>query len=523
MTHTCMLTLPRMAAVSVAAVCALMTSAALGADCDPASLQKLPSPNTRPVLVLSQLDIDGDGLPDGAIDSDKDGLPDNWEQFGTEGPSLTKGLNFDRVVPVSAPTAIGPGTPPDFVFARRAVTTDACNWDTDGDGLSDFIEVFGLKYIDDNNNGKLDFFWTDLNGNGMPDLGEQLAGSEWFDGNLDGLPSVGEFPLANVDATLNRQFDFDGFVFTDPTNPDTDGDGLLDGEDPDPLINPLTFNVQNLNFFTRGSNTTDVDFDNDGLGNGSDFGNDLIDKIDTPSDLTSLLSLFRGDLLQLNPPVVPEAIIEDLLGVDWNGDGLSRNTDVLDWTPVVTATQLTLAAFPEFNLGGRQLFFEQSFTTLQTKWNAQVANPFTRRNIGLGYQLALRNAGGTFTPDTHIWAILYAWRVPGFDINGNGFIGVPSAARGTTAAREGVSTNAAVALSPDGTVTQAAPYADLARPNAPFFAFDDRIELATSTSTISGLDGQITSSCGTSGLATMTLTFGGLLALRLVSGRRRLW
>ena len=277
------------------------------APCNP--LNALPSPNTKPVGVLSQLDIDGDGLPDDAADSDQDGLPDDWEQNGIEGPSLTKGTGFDRLVPFSAPTAIGPGTPPVSVFSRRAVSTDACNWDTDGDGLSDFVEVFGLKFIDDNASGRLDPV-------------------EWFDGNQDGLPSVGEHPLLNVDASLNRQNDFDGFVFTDPTNPDTDGDGLLDGEDFDPLINPQTFNVQNLNFFIRGSNRTDQDFDNDGLGNGSDFGNDLIGKIDTPADLVDLLNIFRSDLLKLEPPVVPEAIIEDLLGADWNADGLYRTTDV---------------------------------------------------------------------------------------------------------------------------------------------------------------------------------------------------
>lgn len=522
MTHKYFMALRHVPTCSIAAaVCTLMASPSLGADCDPATLQRLTSANTRPVLVLSQLDIDGDGLPDGAIDSDRDGLPDNWEQFGTEGPSLTKGIGFDRVVPISAPTAIGPGTPPDFVFARRAVFTDACNWDTDGDGLSDFVEVFGLKFIDDNGNGKLDFSFVDANGNGVPDPGEELPGSEWFDGNLDGLPSVGEYPLANVDATLNRQYDFDGFVFTDPTNPDTDGDGLLDGEDPDPLINPLTFNVQNLNFFSRGTNTTDQDFDNDGLGNGSDFGNDLINEIDTPADLTDLLSIFRGDLLSLNPPVVPEAIIEDLLGTDWNGDGLYRNTDVRDWTPVVSATVLTATAFPEFHLGGRNLFYEQSFTTLETTWNAQVANPFTRRGIGMGYQLALRTAGGTFTPDAHIWAILYAWRVPGFDINGNGFIGVPSAARGSTAANTTQRVNAAVALNRTGTVTQDAPYADLANPTALFFAMDDRIELAAGSST-SGFDGQISAACGSTSTAALALTFGGLFVLRLTRSRRRL-
>jgi hypothetical protein len=36
----------------------------------------------------------------------------------------------------------------------------------------------------------------------------------------------------------------------------------------------------------------------------------------------------------------------------------------------------------------------------------------------MGYQLALRTAGGTFTPGRAHLGNLYAWRVPGFDING---------------------------------------------------------------------------------------------------------
>ena len=70
-------------------------------------------------------------------------------------------------------------------------------------------------------------------------------------------------------------------------------------------------------------------------------------------------------------------------------------------------------------------------------------------------------------------------------------------------------------------MTQDAPYADLAIPNAPFFAFDDRIQLATARTTgISGLYGQF-DACGTTGVATITLTLGGLLALRAVRQRRR--
>jgi len=469
--------------------------------------------NPRPVRILSQLDIDADGASDLAPDSDGDGLPDNWEEGGQEAPSVQTGQAVERLVSFPAPTAIGPGTPPTFIFTRRAVTTRADNRDTDGDGLSDFVEVFGLKYIDDNGNGRLDFA-TDS-------AGGIASGSEWYDANGDGLPSVGEFPLSNTDPQLNRQNDFDGFVFTDPTNPDTDGDGMLDGDDPDPLINPRTFNVQDLNFFTRGSDLTDMDYDNDGLGNGSDFGNDLTGKVDQPADLTDLLKLFRSDLLELEPPVVPEAVTEDLLGADWDGNGLYRVTDVRDWTPVIGEAQLTKAAFPEFWVGDHKLFREQSFDTLQQTWTAQRSEPYRRRGLGLGYQLVLRPSGATnFLPDNRVWAILYAWRVPGFDINGNGFVGVPSAAQGTTAANATQPTNAAVALTGSDELTQEATYAEVGSPRTPFFAFDDRVVLNSTGAP--KLNGQIeTNLCGSIGSAAATIALGAFLVAMCTRPVRR--
>ena len=104
--------------------------------------------NERAARILGMFDIDGRGGADQSPDSDGDGLPDSWE-FGGLDPANTD-------VPFPAPQAIVPGTPPDPIFARRPVRTRATSRDSDGDGLTDFIEVFGLKFIDDNNNGILD-------------------------------------------------------------------------------------------------------------------------------------------------------------------------------------------------------------------------------------------------------------------------------------------------------------------------------------------------------------------------------
>ncbi len=522
--------------------------------------------NGNPVTILSQLDIDADGLPDAAPDTDNDGLPDNWEV----GPPGVEPMSFngDRLVRFPAPTAIGPGTPPTFIFARQAVTTSAIVSDTDGDGLSDFSEVFGLKYIDDNGNGRLDFIYTDTNGNGAFDAGEPVdVQSEWMDLNLDGLPSIGEYPLpnyavridTNADSIAEFSFalldsdsdgrldavncpggsvgtlidndgnglpenfdcngdgapdgnpaqlsflvhDFDGFVFTDPTQADTDHDGLNDGVDPDPLINPATFGISSATgacrsdyvapagCFTRsGVSPSDWDLDNDGLGNGSDFGNDLIRAVDYPTDIRDLLELFRPDRLKLATPTIPESLIEDLIGADWNGDGLYRITDHRDFYLDMTQVRAKLGESVYQGLcyvGAHPLFAANTGIGIMP-----TSLAYGSRSIGLGCQMLLLPAykgtvGGAgtdydrteFLPDPRVWTVLYAWRMPGFDIDGDGFVGSSDAN----------------------------------------FAQDD---LHNFVGTSSRFDGRIDPvACGASGAAASAMLVGGLIAMRLGSLRGR--
>jgi hypothetical protein len=414
----------------------------------PAPAQNLSPANTRPVPILSKLDIDGDGCADEGIDSDGDGLPDNWEVGGTDAtkPTCTGGAAVDRFVNFSAPTAIGPGTPPTFVSARLTVTTSALLADTDNDGLTDFIEVFGLKYIDDNGNGILDFNFTDTNLNGQWDPGETITYGEWLDLNNDGLPSIGERPIDNgaellcptpQDPDQRCGHDFDGFVFTDPTLADTDGDGILDGNDPDPLINPETFGVPRGTGFTRiGAPTTDLDFDNDGLGNGSDFGNDLTEEVDYPTDIAELMALFRPD----REDTIPESLIEDLIGADWDGNGLFRITDIRGYRENVTEACLQ-SAFPDrfaelFLVGERRLFGEPSEapatpcarpTAAGVPAGEDTATTYGSQGQRMGMQEIVLPAERStpLFPDVRVWTILYAWRVPGFDIDGDGYVGSP--------------------------------------------------------------------------------------------------
>jgi len=399
--------------------------------------KRLCRPNLGPASVLSQLDIDGDGVPDNAPDTDGDGLPDNWETGGVEALTAT-GTSVDRVVFYPAPSAIVPGTPPTPIFTRLAVATDALKPDTDDDGLTDFVEVFGLVFIDEP----------------APQRDGLLGTEEWLDLNGDGLPSPGEHPIEWVIPDAAVIHDFDGFVFTDPTNPDTDGDSKLDGVDNDPLINPRAFG--NVGIIVRLNAQGNEDIDQDGIGNGMDMGNDLtsadgpgvqdFEVIDNPESTIELLELFRQDLLQENPPIVPESGIEELLGVDWDGNGLWRTTDVRNWSVIIgdpTGLNGTSSVYipPNdlFDVGGHKLYAPQSFEELQAIVNAASYRVYAgtvrgveaasggRQRIGMGWQALLRPSGTTnFIPDPRVWSILYAWRMPGFDIDGDGFVGVPN-------------------------------------------------------------------------------------------------
>ncbi|MFQ5591929.1 MAG: hypothetical protein ACE5HE_12255 [Phycisphaerae bacterium] len=515
--------------------------------------RRLCTPNLAVAAILNQLDIDGDGIPDNSPDTDGDGLPDNWETGGLEAPNAS-GEDVDRVVFYPAPTAIVPGTPPTPIFTRLAVATSALDPDTDGDGLSDYIEVFGLKYIDENGNGLFD----DLRAPGSPRGG--LDTLEWNDLNGDGLPSPGEHPIDNTLTQELRQLlgmlhDFDGFVFTDPTNSDTDGDGVPDGADSDPLINLRAFGITGP-FHIRFRIQNNPDIDQDGLGNAMDVGNDLttadgagldFEAIDNPESITDLLDLFRRDLLEERPrPVLPESQSEDLLGADWDGNGLWRMTDVRTWHIVIGDPSVGSLSDPEtippddlFDVGGHKLYAAQSLEQVQAVFNDPQYDVYGgtvqgvgdrsggRSRIGMGWQNLLQPSGKTqFLPDERVWAILYSWRMPGFDIDGDGFVGVPNPTN--TAGSEDLvsaflrraSETAPYQLDGDATTAQ------IEETNGR--AFDDLIEVwqgAESTSTGPSLNGVIEAPpelalCGTIAPPTILLLVAGLVAPRCVRRRR---
>lgn len=548
-------------------------------DEDPGTTgSRLFTPNLAVAFILSQLDIDGDGLPDNAPDTDGDGLPDNWETGGFEAQTASGQNDFDRIVFYPAPTAIVPGTPPTPIFTRLAVATSALSPDSDGDGLSDFVEVFGLMFIDENRNGILDANeWADQN-EAEDAQGNRIA-------SPDGLPSPGEFPWnnsgqrsetfsfkdeeGNADPDTALRHDFDGFVFTDPTNDDTDGDGVVDGNDNDPLINPRAFGIT-ANLLVRFNNAGNDDIDQDGLGNGMDMGNDLtsddtdpgssttildFEVIDNPQNIEELLNFFRRDLQEAG--VIPESAVEDLLGADWDGNGLWRTTDVRTWSIVIaddsSAELEDLTTPPQrfFKIGDQELYVRQTFDDLAAIVNDPNSNGYGGLatqpgddRIGLGWQDVLQPPPGVttnFIPDEKVWTILYSWRVPGFDIDGDGFVGVPNlsstASVDVTQAGEELE-NERLTAALEGPIntnrfdlSSTVPLdASLRRANTTlqFEPFDDRIAIGQplGSEVETDLDGQITPPpgfgslfCGALGFLPMALMLAGLVRFR--AHRRR--
>ncbi|MEZ4319854.1 MAG: hypothetical protein R3F61_20255 [Myxococcota bacterium] len=206
-------------------------------------------------------DADDDGLDDGVeilgadgipgtgdetspfdADSDDDGLLDGEEAgFGTDptdpdtdGDGLGDGLELGRTTGIPGGTSAGglpyEGTGPDFVpDADPSSTTDPTRADSDGDGLLD----------------------------GDEDLDQDGA-------------FAGDQPGTADDETDPNAADSDGDGITDlfeggPAGPDTDGDGTIDALDPDAPMDTDGDGVPDAVEDLLGTDPTDADTDDDGL------------------------------------------------------------------------------------------------------------------------------------------------------------------------------------------------------------------------------------------------------------------
>jgi hypothetical protein len=137
--------------------------------------------------------LDADTDNDGIIDGNENRNYKGWDVYETD--PLNPDSDFDGLLDGIEVGLKAPQRPEDTEgWPQRNMTsplkiTDPLDWDTDDDGLPDG--------------------WMDFNDNGEKDLGE------FEDRNLDGITALGDWNPA-------------GGGETDPTDPDTDDDGLDD-------------------------------------------------------------------------------------------------------------------------------------------------------------------------------------------------------------------------------------------------------------------------------------------------------
>lgn len=263
--------------------------------------------------VLGRRDLNGNGRLDPdellqdsiAIDLDCDGVldvyqipltdPNNWDSdddgLSDREESAPNGWTISRY------PANGTSGRFNKSFTCK-VFTDPNNWDTDGDGISDWDEVNTWArnadgFADENNITAEER----ANAGSVPAIGLQpliaRAGRPFAAGTECGRNDTG---VGCRSTKTKVSFG----IRTDPTRVDTDGDGLLDHEDPAPNIHPARFG-----------------FDQDGDG---DF------------DLTDLETvrrqLIRTGELAANAPWTHAIFQTRLLNFDQDGDGFLEAPDV---------------------------------------------------------------------------------------------------------------------------------------------------------------------------------------------------
>ena len=191
-------------------------------------------------MVLHDADSDADGLPDAwerfyasslsvmneYSDMDKDGLLDTAEYLAGTDPSKTDtdgdGLSDADEVQKYGTDPTQKDSDGDGLTDSEEIKqygTDPLSADSDGDGLSDADEIKGASgYVTDPLAG-------DTDGDGMDD-GDEIANGYNPTDPADGAADDDGDGLTNAQELT---------AGTDPKNPDTDGDGWMDGVDPAPL------------------------------------------------------------------------------------------------------------------------------------------------------------------------------------------------------------------------------------------------------------------------------------------------
>ena len=194
-----------------------------------------------PSCLLGNEDIDGDGIPNRFdTDDDGDGLPDTLEQAlgtdplqaDTDGDGVSDGFEYWSALDLNGAAHPFPGKAP---YPNALDGTDA-NLDFDGDGLTLLMEYQAwnysgrpqpLNYSDGNphtGGSILRDGDKDVDGDGLTNFEETTGPMRiaWWTQKYDGQNGPKETPYPDA----ARRFAEPSFI-----DPDTDGDGILDGND----------------------------------------------------------------------------------------------------------------------------------------------------------------------------------------------------------------------------------------------------------------------------------------------------
>ena len=295
------------------------------------------------------IDTDGDGIPDYRdLDSDNDGIPDV-----DEGGNGALDANGDGTIDSMDDPATG-----DLNGDGLADAADTTEVDTDGDGIPDYRDLDsdndGIPDVDEGGNGALDTDGdgrvdgpydtngvttdpahdpvpTDTDGDGTPDY-------QSLDSDGDSIPDVVEAGNGALDTDgdglIDGPVDGDGLPTAgpgpDPTEVDTDGDGIPDYQDldsdndgildvdeagPDPA-NPIDTDGDGIPDYR------DLDSDNDGIPDVDEGGNGALDA-NGDGTIDSMDDPATGDL---NGDGLADAA--DTTEVDTDGDGIPDYQDL---------------------------------------------------------------------------------------------------------------------------------------------------------------------------------------------------
>ena len=300
-------------------------------------------------------DTDGDGLPDGlevgwrgsqdpptdpAADTDGDGFP-NF--IGDLDPPFYNTLdNEGRVPGIDGASAGGDRT-------RQAAgsVTDPSDPDTDGDGIPDGVE-------DANRNG-----WVDGDGEPIPTDIDPWLDRNWPDGVIDPGETWEETDPTNPDTDRDglsdgygEDLNFDGridgdtngnrlyetdeaWTETDPLDRDTDGDGLPDGWEVDNGLDPLDDGTDSLRTADPADGDPDMgaegDPDGDGFTNEQELANGTRPREDDtlPDPPANSIEIGPGEAVTVGAAVngneFTDWTIDDLLVLDeYEGDGTNN-------------------------------------------------------------------------------------------------------------------------------------------------------------------------------------------------------